>query len=553
MNLEKYSDGKLKKIREINPIDEGISDVIIEGIVVGIGDIEHYTKYVVMKCPSCNEEYSFELGNNDDFRNFKWGDRCSACKVTTYLLRDTPKGMVRKLLIQEIDSVTPMDLTCYLFGEDTLLVEAGKKIAVRGTLRSYKKHKGDITLQRVFDINKLALFESKQVKINDEDVLKFKSLKKEDLIKSFAPKIMGMETIKEGLLITLIGGVNRTDVRGDINTFLVGDPGTAKTQLLRFITKIVDPSDYASGKSSSAAGLTAGVDNLSDGTRIARAGPVILCNDGVVSIDEMDKMNAHDRSALHEVMESQSYSLKKIGINRTWPARTTIIGAANPHGGNCWNTELSIKENIKLPDSLLSRFGLIFLIRDIPDKEKDLEIARHIMKVRQGIMNPPLNEEELKKFIILSKTYKPFLTDEAGEFLLGWWSELRLQKQDKESINVDRRVMEDLNRFAEAYARMRFSEKVELQDAKDAVILLNDSLHTLNMNTPGERSQSLVEYMNNDEFIRYIFNDPISEDQAIAKIMQHNKCGRLKAEKEVQSLRNFGNIIEMEDKLQWVS
>ncbi len=145
----------------------------------------------------------------------------------------------------------------------------------------------------------------------------FKDLEKTEVIKSFAPHIRNMYLIKEGLLLTCLGGVQTDTARGDINTLLLGDPGLAKTQLLKFVTEIVKKSDYVSGKSASGAGLFGGVDNLSDGTRIGKPGSVTLCNGGVAALDEIEKMNDADRTYCHEVIDAQKFSLVKIGIDIT--------------------------------------------------------------------------------------------------------------------------------------------------------------------------------------------------------------------------------------------
>jgi replicative DNA helicase Mcm len=447
----------------------------------------------------------------------------------------------------------PLDITTFVFGDNTLNVDVGKKVAVGGTLRSLRRHEKDKTYQRIFDATRIKDIESQKIMPTPDEIEKFKSLKLDDIIGSFAPNIQNMKKVKEALIITLLGGVEKDELRGDINTFLVGDPGTAKTKLLQFITEIVTPSSYASGKSSSAAGLLAGVDNLSDGTRIARAGPVVLCSGGVVCIDEMDKMNSQDRSALHEAMESHKFSLVKIGINKSWPCDTIIIGAANPHGGNKWNNALSIKENVRLPDSLLSRFGLIFLVRDIPERENDLSIARHILAVRQGKVTSILDKIEMMKFINYAKTFKPTLSDEAGEFILNWWSDLRMESQKDESPTVDNRFLEDLNRIAEAYAKLRFSDIVEICDAKSAIELEMESLHTLGMNTPGKKNESISDSFNKEQYFQFVFSEPITYQMAVSKLLRRHEFYKTKldAEKAIQSAKGFCLLIENDGVLTW--
>ena len=552
MSNEYFPDGIKTTIRDLTPELEGLKDRIIDGIIVGIGDVEHYDYIFEFKCPECKKEHSLE--NNEDFRVFTPEYKCEDCNKKMNIIQIT-KGRIRKLLLQENKMMQPLDITTYVFGDDTLKVEVGKRIAVGGALRSVRRHEKDKTYQRVFDANRLKIIELKKLMPTQEDIDKFKSLKLSDVINSFAPNIKNMVTVKEALIITLLGGVEKSELRGDINTFLVGDPGTAKTKLLQYVTEITSPSAYASGKSSSAAGLLAGVDNLADGTRIPRAGPVVLCSGGVVCIDEMDKMNSQDRSALHEAMESHKFSLIKIGINKVWPCETIIIGAANPHGGNKWNMSLSIKENVKLPDSLLSRFGLIFLVRDVPSRENDLMIARHILAVRQGKVTSILNKEEMMKFINYAKTFKPQMSDEAGEYIVNWWSDLRMESQPNEAPTVDNRFLEDLNRIAEAYAKLRFSDIVEQCDAENAIKLEMESLQTLGMNTPGKRNESLVESFNKDQYFHWVFEKPITYDQAVVTLLRRHEYfkSKIDAEKEIQKYKNACMLIENNGELTWVN
>ena len=144
----------------------------------------------------------------------------------------------------------------------------------------------------------------------------------EILTDSFAPEIWGLQNEKEALILSLVSGEKIGDLRGDINTLLVGDPSTAKSRLLKYVLKITSKSAYALGRSTSAAGLVMGIDKLQDGRNVIKAGPVVLCSGGCVCIDEIDKMADQDRSALHEVMEQQTATLNKIGSNLTLPAKT---------------------------------------------------------------------------------------------------------------------------------------------------------------------------------------------------------------------------------------
>jgi len=205
------------------------------------------------------------------------------------------------------------------------------------------------------------------------------------LVDSFAPHIQGHTLIKEAILLLIAGSTQRllqdgTKIRGDINIFLVGDPGTAKSEMLKFCARIAPRGLYTSGRGSTAAGLTAAVVRDKSGIMMLEAGAVVLGDQGLVCIDEFDKMKPEDRSALHEVMEQQSASIAKGGIVATLNARTSILAAANPMYGK-YDPFKNITENVNLPIPLLTRFDLIFVVRDIPSKEKDSRIAKHIINL----------------------------------------------------------------------------------------------------------------------------------------------------------------------------
>jgi replicative DNA helicase Mcm len=225
--------------------------------------------------------------------------------------------------------------------------------------------------------------------ISPEEEKMIKSLSRssdvyQKLIDSFAPHIQGQSLIKEAILLLIVGSNQRllgdgSKIRGDINVFLVGDPGTAKSEMLKFCARIAPRGLYTSGRGSTAAGLTAAVVRDKTGIMMLEAGAVVLGDQGLVSIDEFDKMKPEDRSALHEVMEQQSASIAKGGIVATLNARTSILAAANPMYGK-YDPFKNITENVNLPIPLLTRFDLIFVVRDIPTKERDESIARHIIQ-----------------------------------------------------------------------------------------------------------------------------------------------------------------------------
>ena len=305
------------------------------------------------------------------------------------------------------------------------------------------------------------------------------------LIASFAPHIRGHALFKEAILLLIVGSIQRvltdgTKIRGDINVFLVGDPGTAKSEMLKFCARIAPRGLYTSGRGSTAAGLTAAVVRDASGIFMLEAGAVVLGDQGLVCIDEFDKMRPEDRSALHEVMEQQSASIAKGGIVATLNARTSILAAANPMFGK-YDIFKNIYENVNLPIPLLTRFDLVFIVRDIPSQEKDRNIAQHIISQHgsSGTDTTSLIDIDiLTKYLSYAKRGEPVLTKEAENLIMEFYLKMRnISGDDKENmITITPRQLEGLIRLATARARLLLKNKVEGEDADRAIYLFNEML-----------------------------------------------------------------------------
>src|ERR671932_2718368 len=306
----------------------------------------------------------------------------------------------------------------------------------------------------------------------------------EKLIASFAPHIYGHEPIKEAILLLIVGSVTKrledgSNRRGDINVLLVGDPGTAKSEMLKFTAKIAPRGLYTSGRGSTAAGLTAAVIRDKSGIMMLEAGAVVLGDQGIVCIDEFDKIKPEDRSALHEVMEQQTCSVAKGGIVATLNARTSILSAANPMYGK-YDPFKNITENVNLPIPLLTRFDLVYVIRDTPEEEKDNRIASHILEIHKDIQKTSqtaINIDLFSKYLAFSKQIEPRLTTDAINIIRNYYMKMRNAESDG-MITVTPRQLEGLIRLATARAKILLRDRVEAEDAERAIYLVQRMLET---------------------------------------------------------------------------
>jgi replicative DNA helicase Mcm len=298
-----------------------------------------------------------------------------------------------------------------------------------------------------------------------------------------APSIFGYDEIKLALSFQLLSGVKKkrsdnTQVRGDMHILLVGDPGVAKSVMLKFVSNIAPKGRYVVGKGASQAGITASVikDEFLRGWAL-EAGAMVLANKGVACIDEMEKMNEQDRSSLHEAMEQQTVTISKANVQATLRSETSVLGAANPKFGR-FDPYQPVAQQIEMAASLLNRFDLIFVLKDIPQKMRDEAIAAHVlMEHRKAASKPPIDQILLRKFIAYAKQkIFPELTDQAVQEIKKFYVELRNAPSMKEDlvrpIPISARQLEALIRLSEASARARFSKKVTKEDAKRAIQIM---------------------------------------------------------------------------------
>lgn len=322
---------------------------------------------------------------------------------------------------------------------------------------------------------------------------------------SIAPSIYGFDDVKKAIACLLFSGSvkqlpDNTRRRGDINVLLLGDPGTAKSQVLKFAEQVAPIGVYTSGKGSSAAGLTASVirDNTSRSFAI-EGGAMVLADGGIVCIDEFDKMREDDRVAIHEAMEQQTISIAKAGITVTLNSRCAVLAAANSVHGR-WDDYRSDEENIEFMPTILSRFDMIFIVKDKHDHESDMKKARHVVGIHVGADRVTTNGQEgselsldfLKKYIAYCKSkVGPRLSEVAGTQITQKYVEMRngpalgpsnsqqetaQQKLDKKTyIPITVRQEEALIRISEALAKMELKPFANVEHIEEALRLFKES------------------------------------------------------------------------------
>ena len=338
----------------------------------------------------------------------------------------------------------------------------------------------------------------------------------EKISRSIAGAIYGLEDVKKAIACLLFGGCRKkvtegVNLRGDINVLLLGDPSTAKSQLLKFVERAAPIAVYTSGKGSSAAGLTASIiRDPSSGEFQLEGGAMVLADGGIVCIDEFDKMRTQDRVAIHEAMEQQTISVAKAGITTTLNSRTSVLAAANPIYGRLDDLK-STQDQIDFQTTILSRFDCIFLVKDVRDQKQDEEKARYVLDININGKLPERKEDgeipinELKKYIAYAKMKcTPKISQEAGKLLENHYVADRKQVDEnrkgkrKNTIPVTVRQLEAIIRLSESIAKMSLAQKVTETHVEEAHRLFQlstlsaaSSGLSLNLDVPPEMVQTI--------------------------------------------------------------
>ena len=534
-----------------------------------------------------------------DFFTMREPTRCTAetCKCAEFKLRENLSQFIdsQKVEIQEYPEdlppgAQPERLTAYFESSLAHKIQPGDRVAIVGIIKPKSQFQGR-RQKSEFDIYLYAhsidekIGEDEDIEPTASELMEIKELAlQEDVAErirdSISPTIFGMELEKRAIALQQFGGVTKdlpdgTRIRGDIHMLMMGDPGLAKSQLLRSASRIAPRGVMATGKSTSAAGLTAAAvrDEFGEGRWSLEAGTLVLASGGIACIDEIDKMSEEDRSSMHEAMEQQTISIAKAGINAQLKSKCSVLAAANPKRSR-FDMTMPLPPQVNMPISLLSRFDIFFIITDTPNPERDNLLADRILESHRAgeVLTPgeeidesqlavrslegPINSRLLKLYIGYAKQLRPVMTSEAQYKIKEYYTGLRrryhnVDDQDK-TMPITPRQLESIIRLAEAEAKMYLSESVDVKHADRAIDLMNLFLSvTLGGDVDfaffgadaAQRKKDTDPRMRVLSIIDEQGKEGVSE-QEIYDIMQEEGYAQSKIQKTIEKMRSDGEILE---------
>lgn len=492
----------ITQMHDLNAKEHEQTTVTFDCEIVAVEKEKSYIKEAKGVCPLCFQTQDIKCDYERDITSILCDNiKCKKHKLTISkdgLVTDNIQYIYVQQLLSDAQNSTPVMFRAVVVDELSGKIYVGQKKRITGMYKSVVKlgKEGNIHDILIEVISVQDLEKKNEVCMTEEEIEKLKKASKEEgftdkLVSSFAPLIMGYEDIKFSILLMLAGG-HSTVKRNDINILLVGDPSLAKSELLKECSKISNKSMYTSGRGASAAGLTIGIVKMENGTQVAQAGVLPLCNEGHACIDEFDKMNPDDRSAMHEGMEQQTVSIAKAGFRMTLPAKASILAAANPKYGK-YDIESSLIDNINIPVPLVSRFDLIWLIRDVVNVDEDSRKAQHVLDTFTGndmSGTTYLDRDSLTSYLNYVREYQPIITVEAKQKLAEIYKSMRQLSVSNDSLAIGVRQLEALARLATAHAKILFKDKVEVSDVLIVEELLKRMFSSLGVNTDNKFSQA---------------------------------------------------------------
>lgn len=469
----------------------------VNGIVIQMGVIKKRPWKLFYKC-SCGEDVPIEQKD-------QWKEKpetCPYCKKSgpfTRVYKKTEFSDYQWIEIQEqVENTptgeTPATIRVRLKNHLTKSCTPGEVVTIVAVPKVYEKTPNQMKLEMECYLDAVSVVndtERENMDLTEEDINKLRELAEnpdhlKNVVKSFAPTVYGEDPVKEALAYQQCEGVERFLTkqkrrRGQFHILLAGPPGVAKSDLGEYAALYHIKGVKATGRGSSTVGLTASVVQL-DGEWVLKAGAMALADRGLLFVDEIEKMRTEDSGAMHPGMETQEIPINKAGINATVKTRCSIVAACNPVNG-VWDDAGTITANLitkggGLTIPLLNRFALIFVVREKDTAEEEEEVIDHILSINKDMNNldPPYDEETLRKLFTYARTFKPKLTDKASDKLKEFYMDLFKASKITQTTIMSRRQIEDLLRLAEASAKLHLRETVTVEDADNSIRVTAASL-----------------------------------------------------------------------------
>jgi replicative DNA helicase Mcm len=549
--------------------------VPVEGMIKRASQVKPEVVSAVFECTQCGDRYTKEQDSSQLKSPYKCECGSKRFDPVEKNMTDTQIVTLEENPESREGSEQPSSLSVRLEGdlvdpEFQRKVVPGNVVEVTGIVRERPIKKNSKKFDIYMEANNVEprQQEFEQLELEEDEIEEIREMASDENIfgritESIAPSIFGHDRIKEAIALQLFGGVRKTredgvKSRGDLHILLIGEPGTGKSQLLKFAGELAPKGRYVVGKSSTGAGLTASVvKEESTGEFSLEAGAVVLAHKGMAAIDEIDKMSVEDRSSLHEAMEQQQISVSKANIQATLNAQTSILAAGNPKLGR-FDPYEPIPEQINIGDTLLSRFDFIFPVKDEPDQDRDNKLANQILANHREPedQDAEISQEKLRKYVAYAKkNVRPDLTEEASDLIQDFYVSMR-SSGDEDSVPITARQLEAMVRIAEASARAQLKDQVEESDAQRAIDILKYTLEQVGMDPETgdfdiDRIESGVSssQRNRIQTIKHLIDELAGDDgsaeiEAVIEAAESEDISSEKTEEVIEKLKREGELFE---------